>query len=283
MRLLGALRRFRVWLAIPLIAIVLGAWVLIEPGVLTIRKEALSIPAWPSQLGGFRIAVIGDLHVGSWRNGLEKNRDLVARTNALAPDIVALVGDFVHGGVNGQPVPVEPEAIASALAELRAKHGVYAVLGNHDWWYDGPRVTRALRAAGLTVLENQAVAVQALPVPLWIAGVADRINNKDDLPATMKDVPSGATVIVLTHSPDIFPAIPSGVTLTLAGHTHGGQIHLPVLGRPVVPSDFGERYSAGHIVENDRHLFVTTGVGTSILPVRFRVPPEVALLTLHGR
>jgi predicted MPP superfamily phosphohydrolase len=95
-------------------------------------------------------------------------------------------------------------------------------------------------------------------------------------------VPSGELIIALTHNPDIFPEIPPNVELTLAGHTHGGQVDFPLIGRIVVPSDYGQRYAAGHVEERGKHLFVTTGIGTSIFPVRFRVPPEIAVLTLRS-
>jgi hypothetical protein len=96
------------------------------------------------------------------------------------------------------------------------------------------------------------------------------------------DVPEGAPVIVFTHNPDIFPDVPERVALTAAGHTHGGQVRLPIFGRPIVPSDFGQRYAAGLVREDGRDLFVNTGIGTSMLPVRFRVPPAVTLLVLES-
>jgi predicted MPP superfamily phosphohydrolase len=100
---------------------------------------------------------------------------------------------------------------------------------------------------------------------------------------TIAKVPQGKPTIALTHNPDIFPRIPRSVPLLLAGHTHGGQVNLPLIGRPIEPSVFGQRYAAGHVFENDHHLFVTTGIGTSILPVRFRVPPEIVMLTLKSQ
>ena len=117
--------------------------------------------------------------------------------------------------------------------------------------------------------------------PLWAAGVSDWWTGHHDIKAALARVPDdGTPVLLLTHNPDIFPTVPSRVTLTLAGHTHGGQVRVPLFGPPIVPSDFGQRFVAGHIVEGGRHLYVATGVGTSILPVRFLVPPAVTILTL---
>ena len=130
--------------------------------------------------------------------------------------------------------------------------------------------------AGLIYL---AVAVNLLP---WLAGVADLWTRSPDIEGTLKQVTDEEPVLLFTHNPDIFPEVPPRVSLTLAGHTHGGQMNLPIFGRPVVPSQYGQRYAFGHVVENGRHLYVSGGVGTSIIPARFRVPPEVVVLTLDS-
>jgi predicted MPP superfamily phosphohydrolase len=101
------------------------------------------------------------------------------------------------------------------------------------------------------------------------------------IPDTLRQVRDASPVILISHSPDIFPDVPARVNLTLAGHTHGGQVCLPLVGRLIVPSHYGQRFAYGHIIEGGRHLFVTSGVGTSIIPVRFRVPPEIAMLTIE--
>ena len=139
---------------------------------------------------------------------------------------------------------------------------------------------KSLENAGLTVLENDAAMIELDGAAIWVVGIGDKLEGNPDIASALAKVGGGAPVIALTHNPDIFPSIPARVALTIAGHTHGGQVALPIIGRPIVPSAFGERYAAGHIVEGSKHLFVTTGVGTSILPVRFRVPPEISLLTI---
>lgn len=116
----------------------------------------------------------------------------------------------------------------------------------------------------------------------WLAGVSDYWEGRHDITAALAAVPAGEPVIAFTHNPDIFPGVQDRVSLTLAGHTHGGQVDLPLVGPPIVPSKFGQRYASGHIVEGGRHLFVGTGTGTSILPVRFRVPPEIRVLVLRS-
>jgi len=154
------------------------------------------------------------------------------------------------------------------------------VLGNHDWWFDGERIAAALRAQSITVLENDAAELVVDGQDLWLAGIADEMTRLPDAELALARVPVGATVLALTHNPDVFPELPARIALTVAGHTHGGQVALPFFGRLVVPSHFGTRYAAGLIIEGTRRLFVTSGIGTSIYPVRFRVPPEIAVLTL---
>jgi predicted MPP superfamily phosphohydrolase len=176
---------------------------------------------------------------------------------------------------------VPPEKIVVELARLRSPAGVVAVLGNHDGWFDHDRVRQALETIGIRVVEDTATRINTPAGLLWVAGLSDLWTGRHDLSAALAAVADdGTPVLLLTHNPDVFPSVPDRVTLTLAGHTHGGQVRLPFAGALIVPSKFGQRFAAGHVVEGGRHLFVATGVGTSILPVRFRVPPAVTLLTL---
>jgi len=258
-----------------------GAWALWwEPGHVRVREVELAVPRWRPEHAGLRVAVLTDLHVGSPYHGIATLRRIVALTNAARPDLVLVPGDVVIQGVLGGKF-VPPEESAEVLRGLRAPLGVYAVLGNHDWWLDGPRVARALRSAGIPVLEDTAVRVTARGKPFWVAGVSDFWEGAHYVPGALRPVSDDAPVLLFTHNPDVFPLVPARVSLTVAGHTHGGQVNLPLVGRPMVPSRYGQRYAAGLVVEGGRHLFVATGTGTSILPVRFRVPPEVVVLVLR--
>jgi uncharacterized protein len=260
----------------------LALWAfVIEPRRLVVREETIIIQGWPGAFDPLRIVLISDLHVGAPGVTLEKLREVVARVNAQQPDLVLIAGDFVIQDVLGGEY-VDPEPIAEELKSLRARDGVFAVLGNHDWWKDGERITRALNKVGIRVLENDVAEVKREGGSIWIAGLSDLWTRKPLITATLGKIPEQATVIALTHNPDIFPDIPARVALTLAGHTHGGQVNLPLIGRRVVPSRFGERYAIGHVQENGRHLFVTPGIGTSIVPIRFRVPPEISVLTVSS-
>jgi uncharacterized protein len=252
----------------------------LEPKRLVVNEHTLELPHWPAPLSGTRVALLSDLHVGSPHWHLPELEQLVERTNQARPDLVLLAGDYLINGVRFGHW-IDPESIAHVLGKLEAPLGVVAVLGNHDWWNDGHRVRRALSGNGITVLENEAQAIERGAERFYVVGLADALTRPVRLEAALASVPEHAPLLVLTHEPDIFAEMPERTALTLAGHTHGGQVRLPLLGRLVVPSRYGQRYAAGHVVEGGRHLFVTSGVGTSIFPVRFGVPPEIALLTLR--
>lgn len=258
-----------------------GFWV--EPQRLVVSQSTLTLPAWPAPLRGLKVALLSDLHIGSPHWDVAALARLVERTNAERPDLVLLAGDYqINDVIGGKFVEVEP--IAEQLGKLQAPLGVFAVLGNHDWWNDGERSRRAFTQHGVRVLEEQAVRLEHRGSAFYLVGLADQMERDSNPRRALAQAEPGAPTLLLVHEPDVFASFPElGVapTLTLAGHTHGGQVWLPLLGRRVVPSRFGARYAYGHVLENDRHLFVTAGVGTSILPVRFLVPPEIALLTLR--
>lgn len=275
-------RRILLWsfAAVSGIIVALGVrtfW--IEPASLAVVEERITLH-W-SLHGPLRIAVLSDLHVGSPFNGIENLRRVVDRTNDARPDIVCILGDLVIQGVRGGHF-VPPEEIGFELKRLRATAGVFGVLGNHDGHLGHDRVAAAVTKNGVRLVEDTAVKVTTPAGEIWIAGLSDKWTGRHDLPAAMAAVGSdSAPILLMTHNPDVFPDVPARVSLTLAGHTHGGQVRFPLIGAPIVPSEYGSRFAAGHIIEGGRHMFVATGVGTSIWPVRFRVPPSIALLTVE--
>ena len=276
-------KRIRIALLIAfLLVVACGVWgFLIEPNRLVVHQQTLDINAWPRELSGLRIAVISDIHAGGPFIDEKKLQQIVATTNALNPDLIVLLGDYMSQNTwHGREV--SPQVIAATLKQLRAPLGVYGVLGNHDWWYGGEKVRAAFEAEGIRILEDEVAEVKWREGVFWLVGLPDLWTRPQHLAETIAKVPIGAPIIALAHNPDVFPKLPKAVTLLLAGHTHGGQVKLPLIGAPVTPSDYGQRYVAGHVFENDHHLFVTTGIGTSIMPVRFRVPPEIVILTLKS-
>src|SRR5262249_6325405 len=204
---------------------------LVEPGTLRNEDTEVELPAWPAACDGLRVAVLADLHVGSPFNGLEKLGRIVELTRRASPDLILLAGDYViHGIPGGRFTP--PEEIAASLRGLSAPLGVWAVLGNHDWWFDAPRVRVALEGAGIPVLEDAATRVEGGACGFWLVGLGDFWEGRHDVEGALAQVTDAAPVIAFTHNPDLFPEVPARVSLTIAGHTHGGQVYLPFVGRP---------------------------------------------------
>ena len=276
-------KRVRIGLTVVLLlmaSIVFWAF-FIEPNRLIVRHETIHIDQWPRELDGLRIAVLSDIHAGGAFIDEGKLRTIVERTNALQPEMIVILGDYISGDGRRHPLRMAPDVFAAILKEFRAPLGVYSVLGNHDWWYNGRIVREALEQNGIKVLDDEVFKMDARGTSFWLVGLADLWTRPQRIPETVAHVPENATIIALTHNPDIFPRVPSRVQLLIAGHTHGAQVHLPFVGYVVAPSNrYGERYARGHISENGHHLFITTGIGTSIIPVRFGVPPEIVLLTV---
>jgi predicted MPP superfamily phosphohydrolase len=267
--------------ALAIAGTLLGVWAFwIEPASLCVVEHPIA-GRWPRELDGLRIAVLADLHVGSPYNGVDKLRRIVGETNAVRPDLILLAGDYVIKGVlGGRAVP--PDEIASMLRDLVAPLGVFAVLGNHDWWFGARRVADAFHEVGIRTLDDDAIAIDGPHGRFWLVGVSDFWEGPHDVRRALAHVVDDAPVVAFTHNPDVFPHVPDRVALAIAGHTHGGQVCLPILGCPIVPSRYGQRYVAGHIVEDGRHFFVSTGLGTSIIPVRFGVPPEISIVVLRA-
>ena len=276
----------------------LGSYALaIEPGWrLGVTRYAMTPPGWPPALS-LKVGVIADIHACRQMMSPEHIRAIVALTNAQKPDIIVILGDFngAHHFVTG---PVMPEEWAAELAALRAPLGVYSVLGNHDFWHgplphikgdEGESVRRALKSANIRLLENEAVRIATPYGAFWLGGLGDQMANHwsrgvfsgiDDLPATLRQVTDDAPVLMLAHEPYIFPKMSSRVSLTLCGHTHGGQVYIPGLGTPAIQRN--SNYVYGHVTENGQHMIISGGLGTSILPVRFLRPPEVVEVVLGG-
>ena len=243
--------------------------------------------AWPDRQR-LSMTVIADLHAGGPNMGIERIAQVVDGANALGSDLVVVLGDFfaTHPFVTER---VPNAAWAAELARLKAPLGVHAILGNHDWWYDVDGVRKALAAVHIPLLENDAVLLGGPGKRFWLAGLGDQLaywlgpgqfEGVDDLPATLKRVATDDPVILLAHEPDIFTEVPSRVALTIAGHTHGGQIKLPMVPPVWAPSKYGARFAYGHIVEQGRHMIVSGGLGCSKVPLRFGVPPEIVRIEL---
>lgn len=265
----------------------------VEPLRLIVTPYRITPDHWPAGLS-LRMAVVADIHaMNPWMSPAHIAR-IAAVTNALKPDIVLLAGDYEASmppyGIGSY---VSMEDCAEALSILEAPLGVHAVLGNHDvgrrgnW---GENVRRAFSARSIPVMENEALRLEKDGKPFWLLGLGDQWGGRvgrglDDLPATLDRVSDEAPAILLAHEPDIFADLPRldrqrRIALTISGHTHGGQVNIPFYGPRSIPSRYGRRYAYGHVVEDDRHLVVSAGLGMTGIPVRFGVPPEIVLITL---
>ncbi|HEX8469941.1 MAG TPA: metallophosphoesterase [Brevundimonas sp.] len=273
--------------AITAAAWVLGVWAfLVEPATLTVRHVTVESAQWRGP--PLRIGLISDTHVAAPHTDVRRVEHLVARMNAQHPHVVMLLGDYAGGhepaATRAHPEQSEILRGIEAFRSLTAPFGVHGVLGNHDSWYDDAAISGALRRAGASVLDNRAERIERPGGAFWIAGLADIESPRDppDVAATLAQVTDDAPVIVLSHWPDPFAEVPGRVAITLAGHTHCGQVNLPLFGRVVHASRMSKRWACGLYDEGGRKLFVTGGVGVSILPVRFRAPPEIVILTLKS-
>jgi len=259
----------------------------VEPFGLVVTRYALTPPGWPAGRK-LSITVIADLHAGGPDMPLPNIRHVVDTASGLQPDLVVLLGDFT-AWYWFKTEPVADPVWAAELARLKAPLGTWAILGNHDWWHNLSGVRGALAGAGIPLLENDAVMLGTAGQRFWLAGLGDQVafrlghgkfRGVDDLPGTLARVKTDDPVLLLAHEPDIFPRIPERVALTLAGHTHGGQIRLPLIWPHFVPSRYGARFAYGHIAEDGRHMIVSGGLGTSVIPARLGVPPEIVHITL---
>jgi predicted MPP superfamily phosphohydrolase len=259
----------------------------IEPDSLVVTRYAPALPGWPAGRK-LSVTVIADLHAGGPDMQLEHIRRIVDRASALNSDIVLLLGDFI-ASYRFAFTKVSDPVWAAELARLSAPLGTWAILGNHDWWHDLKGVRAALAGVNIPVLENDAVLLGPAWQRFWLAGIGDqlaiplghgRYRGVDDLPLTLSRIKTDDPVLLMVHEPDIFPRVPERVALTLAGHTHGGQIRVPFLWQHFVPSKYGARFAYGHVVEDERHLIVSGGLGTSIIPARLGVPPEILHIEL---
>ncbi len=260
----------------------------IEPHRVQINHIPVAWPGLPRALDGVTVAHLSDLH----RSTLVSRRYLencVAVVNRLAPDLVVFTGDYLTHARSerarfayGDADPSElARECAECMGKVRARHGVFATLGNHDHWFDAKAVTAHVERAGVPVLRNQSVTATVRGAPLPVVGLGDLWTEGVNFHKAFAGLGDGP-VLVLMHNPDAFEHWPRrGPELVLAGHTHGGQVNLPLVGPPIVPSRYGQKYAQGLFRRGDAVMYVNRGLGVLWPGVRFNCRPEIAVFHLH--
>jgi uncharacterized protein len=247
-----------------------------------IRHLRLEIDGWPHWSKPLRVVFISDLHTGSHAGDVARLNLIIDDAERFFPDLVLFGGDYV----NMQPFGggrVPPRTTAAILSRLKAELGCFAVLGNHDYIYGADAVAAALRERGITVLENTREAVRFQNCSIQILGIPDAHVVRPESYSSLAALSPTEPTIVLSHDPVWFAHLPSGPHVMLAGHTHGGQILLPGIGAITNASKAPLRWSYGLIEERGQLLYVTSGIGTSGVPIRWGMPPELVVLDLVGK
>jgi predicted MPP superfamily phosphohydrolase len=251
-----------------------GFW---EAAHLRVTRETVAVPKLPPAFAGKTVAILADLHHGPFV-GIDFIRAAVRTTNALAPDMIALVGDYAN---KGDEAHRQLPPCLEALSALSAPLGVFAVPGNHDMQRGGAVYRELVAATPLTDLTNRNRRVVLGTASLWVAGVDDLWWGKPDLDRALTDIPAGEPVILLSHNPDFAEDRPDGrVGLMLSGHTHGGQVYLRGVGSAWLPSKYGSKYRRGLVRSPASMVYVSRGLGEAGVPLRINAPPEICLLTL---
>jgi uncharacterized protein len=255
---------------------------MIEPRRVEVTHQRIVIRKLPQTFDGFRIVQLSDIHHSPFL-GVEEIAEAVYRANELKPDLIALTGDYVSHSRD------YIDGCAQALGMLRARHGVFAVLGNHDHWTDAARMTESLTRHGIRVLVNENVRIGLNGTYICLAGIDDLMVRRDDLPRALRGASSSETRILLAHNPAIIrEAARAGVDLVLSGHTHGGQINWRLLiGREDRKTARWLRRPSRRLMRGlaqlgSTQLYVNRGLGTVVVPLRYGCPPEITVIELTG-
>ncbi len=241
-----------------------------------LRRIELAIPGWPRALDGYRIAQLSDIHMGP-HTPPKRVRRWVDLINTLTPDLVAVTGDLVASGNHFI------EAVAEELGRLRGRDGVVLCMGNHDYMCDHVRLVAALERAGIEVLRNCGRVVERSGACYWLGGVDDTWRNRHDVARSVKGRAPGVATVILAHDPILFEECAAhGASLVLSGHTHGGQLAIPIFSRLLNPASLSYRYTAGWYELGSAQLYVSRGAGTTGPPLRIGSPSEIVLVTLRS-
>lgn len=264
-------------------AALVGDSILLEPNRPQLVYRELALARWPAALDGYKIAVLSDFHYDPLFS-VHPLRAAIPVVNAQKPDLIVLTGDFVSEPSFGQSrrrAAYAAEPCARLLQQMKAPHGLWAVMGNHDAVTDPELITSILRATGIQVLSNQSTPIELAGARFWLSGVDDVMQGDSDLDAALAKVPKGEVTVLMAHEPDYADFVSRyAVDLQISGHSHGGQVRLPFL-PPLYEPPMARKYIAGLYKVGPLTLYTNRGLGTVGLPIRFDCPPEITLITLR--
>lgn len=248
----------------------------VEPRMIDVVETTVRVKGLPDEFNGFRICQVTDIHHSLFVS-LEYIKGVIEEANKLAPDLVVLTGDYVDADWQYLAPVIE------TLTSLKARHGIMAILGNHEYYMRKDYAEDVIRSHNIPLLKNSHAYIESGRSALCFAGVSDLIKDAPDAKAALKGVPPEIPRILLSHHPDYAEYLPKDerIDLVISGHTHGGQVRLPFGHAPVVPSKFGQKYSGGLVqLKSGTQVYVSRGIGVSMIPVRFNCPPELTLIKL---
>ncbi len=256
---------------------------IIEPNRPRVVRREIALSRWPSRLDGFTIALLSDFHYDPYFSA-HPLHSAIGMVNDLRPDLIALTGDFVSTPLlhsNDRKAALAAEPCADLIGKMNARHGLWAVMGNHDYFTDQDHVIAALQAQGIQVLSNRSVPIESDGARFWLGGLNDILSRTADIRATLQPVPTGDATILLVHEPDYAARVAAfPVDLQLSGHSHGGQVRVPFV-PPLFLPELGRKYIWGQYKIGQLTLYTNPGLGTVNLPIRLNCPPEITLLTLR--
>lgn len=269
---------FKIALLVPLSLLWIWALVVEPYLMLDVDVERIFIPAWDAKLNGLKVAVLGDIHAARGPHEHYRLQKIVDTVNSQNPDIVLLTGDYVNGSLFSTSMDLDE--LSNFLRQIKAPK--IAIFGNHDVYFGLEKVRNMLKKAGAKVLENSSAKVDAPNGSFYVAGIADPITSEYFYKQTLKDVPQGAPLIFLSHSPTIFRELPQGVDIMFSGHTHGGQVRLLIIRRIKTSTDPSRNSDlSGWIMRDGKVSYTTRGLGTSRLPIRFMCPPQISVFEIY--
>lgn len=265
------------------VAAVAADSVLLAPNHPRVVRREIALRRWPAHLDGFTIALLSDFHYDPYFSAHPLHA-AIGMVNDLHPDLIALTGDFVTLPLfakSDEEAAHAAEPCALVLRQMQAPQGLWAVMGNHDYYSDPDIVTAALQSKGIRALVNESVAIETNGARFWLAGVQDVLSGTADLAATLSDIPQDEATILLAHEPDYADHVSRHpVDLQLSGHSHGGQVRIP-FAPPLYLPDLAKKYIWGLYQVGALVLYTNPGIGTVGLPIRLNCPPEITFITLR--